>query len=412
MTNLMTNNVYGDFIKSIREEDTPKPISTGFLLLDNVGLGSGLYNGLYVLGATSGLGKTTFALQIANHIASHENRKVIYYALEMSANELIAKSLSGIAWSLTEDHDTYNPIQNIAKKGQHSDLPLTARNIMRGHIKENFSEENKKKLRTAMAYYNSFSENMIISSPLTKRPSVDEIVKEVTDYVQTTKNKPVVFVDYLQLLRPVEGNHGYTDKQAVTAAVNKLKLLSLSLKIPVFVISSFNRSSYSSIDVDETAFKESGDIEYTADVVFIMENDFNRVWINDISSGRDLNLVDYEQEKAIEQNRDFPEKEGKQITIDEAIKNHRVTIPSAMRYVKLLPEKAIKLSILKNRFGDMLPPKMPYIPFILNAPYSVFGQTTIEGDKVKYNIDPLDDYSYEDMPIYTNPDTHEEEFEI
>lgn len=116
MTNLMTNNVYGDFIKSIREEDTPKPISTGFLLLDNVGLGSGLYNGLYVLGATSGLGKTTFALQIANHIASHENRKVIYYALEMSANELIAKSLSRIAWSLTEDHDTYNPIQNIAKK--------------------------------------------------------------------------------------------------------------------------------------------------------------------------------------------------------------------------------------------------------------------------------------------------------
>jgi hypothetical protein len=55
---------------------------------------------------------------------------------------------------------------------------------------------------------------------------------------------------------------------------------------------------------------------------------------------------------------------------------------------------------------------MPYIPFILNAPYSVFGQTTIDGDKVKYNIDPLDDYSYEDIPIYTNPDTHEEDFEI
>lgn len=411
MTSLLANNSYGKFIKDINNRNVPDPIPTGFQLLDIAGLGSGLYNGLYVLGATSGLGKTTFALQIADHIASQENRKVIYYALEMSSNELIAKSLSRIAWSLTENHKDYLPSQNYENPGQTVKLPLTARNIMRGHFTEKFSNENIKKLRTAMAYYNSFAKNMIISSPLAERPSVDQITQEVKEYVNSTNNKPVVFVDYLQLLKPVEGSHGYTDKQAVTAAVNKLKLLSMSLQIPIFVISSFNRSSYDSIDIDETAFKESGDIEYTADVVFTMENDFNRVYINDLK-GKDINLVDYQQEKAIQENLDFPAKKGQQISVAEAIKQHKVTVSSAMRYAKILPKKAVKLSILKNRFGDMLPPKMPYIPFILNAPYSVFGQATPDGLKTKFNINSLDEFSDEDVPIYTDPRTQEEKFDF
>lgn len=410
MTSLLGNNAYGNFIKNIKNHDMPDPIPTGFQLMDIVGLGNGLYNGLYVLGATSGLGKTTFALQIADHIASHENRKVIYYALEMSSNELIAKSLSRIAWSLTKKHDDYLPSLYYPTPGQQVKLPLTARNIMRGDFQDIFSNEDIEKLRTAMAYYNSFAKNIIISSPLTERPSVDQIVQEVTEYVNTTKSKPVVFIDYLQLLKPVRENR-YTDKQAVTDAVNKLKLLSLSLQIPIFVISSFNRTSYDSIDVGETAFKESGDIEYTADVVFTMENDFNRVYINDLN-GKDINLVDYQQKKSVEENVDYPVKKGTQISIADAINQHKVTISSAMRYAKILPKKAIKVSILKNRFGDMLPPKMPYIPFILNAPYSVFGQATPDGEKTKFDINSLDNFNDEDIPIYTDPNSHQEIYDI
>jgi len=185
----------------------------------------------------------------------------------------------------------------------------------------------------------------------------------------------------------------------------------LSLQIPIFVISSFNRTSYDSIDVGETAFKESGDIEYTADVVFTMENDFNRVYINDLK-GKDINLVDYQQKKSVEENVDYPVKKGTQISIADAINQHKVTISSAMRYAKILPKKAIKVSILKNRFGDMLPPKMPYIPFILNAPYSVFGQATPDGEKTKFDINSLDNFNDEDIPIYTDPNSHQEIYDI
>ena len=53
-------------------------------------------------------------------------------------------------------------------------------------------------------------------------------------------------------------------------SVHELKMLSVELDIPVFVISSFNRSNYLSI-ADFESFKESGGIEYTADVVIALQ---------------------------------------------------------------------------------------------------------------------------------------------
>ena len=73
-----------------------------------------------------------------------------------------------------------------------------------------------------------------------------------------------MIVDYLQILSPK--NEKWTDKQNTDSAVLTFKRLSRDYKIPVIVISSFNRENYS-VRVSMQAFKESGAIEYSTDVL-------------------------------------------------------------------------------------------------------------------------------------------------
>ena len=76
---------------------------------------------------------------------------------------------------------------------------------------------------------------------------------------------PVVVVDYLQIMQNTNGNTG-NNKDNVDRNVTELKRLSRDLNIAVIVISSFNRTNYMT-PVSFESFKESGGIEYTADVV-------------------------------------------------------------------------------------------------------------------------------------------------
>ena len=69
-----------------------KLLSTGYSKLDAT-LGGGLYNSLYVIGGISGLGKTSIVLNILENLAKKE-QDVLFISLEMSREELVAKSLS------------------------------------------------------------------------------------------------------------------------------------------------------------------------------------------------------------------------------------------------------------------------------------------------------------------------------
>ena len=79
---------------------------------------------------------------------------------------------------------------------------------------------------------------------------------------------PVVIIDYLQLLAPY--SERMTDKQSVDKNIDELKLMSRDLRIPLFLISSYNRGSYQK-DADESAYKESGKIEYGSDVLIALQ---------------------------------------------------------------------------------------------------------------------------------------------
>jgi replicative DNA helicase len=100
--------------------------------------------------------------------------------------------------------------------------------------------------------------------------TVETIAATVKRFKRTSRKNPVVFVDYLQLIKPSENDSRAQTKETVDIAVNSLKILARDEKIPVVAISSFNRSYYNQ-PAAFNAFKESGSIEYSADTVLALQ---------------------------------------------------------------------------------------------------------------------------------------------
>lgn len=238
-----------DFINGINASVNTSFLSTGFKNLDNV-LDGGLYEGLYVLGAISSLGKTTLALQIADQIAQVGN-PVLIFSLEMARSELMAKSISR------------HTLLNTFSEGN-INLAKTTRGITTGKFYESYSLQEKEVIKNSVEKYASYAENIFIYEGIGDI-GIAEIKTKVNEYIYLTKKKPVVLIDYLQIVSPIDIRA--TDKQNTDKTVLELKRLSRDCKIPILGISSFNRANYS-VPVMMEAFKESGAIEYSSDVLF------------------------------------------------------------------------------------------------------------------------------------------------
>lgn len=238
-----------DFIKKIEESKRAAFIPTGFSPLDNL-LDGGLYAGLYIVGAISSLGKTTFCLQIADQIAQ-SGQDVLIFSLEMARNELIAKSVS---------RNTL--IEDMQKNGSTANAKTT-RGILTGTRYADYSPAERQLIQSAVASYGNYAKNIYITEGL-GNVGVDEIRDKVQKHIKLTGAAPVVLIDYLQIIAPADIRA--TDKQNTDKAVLELKRLSRDYSIPVIGISSFNRDNYTA-PVNLASFKESGAIEYSSDVL-------------------------------------------------------------------------------------------------------------------------------------------------
>lgn len=238
------------FLDFIKDQENIQAIPTGFENLDKV-FDGGLREGLYVIGALSSLGKTTFALQIADNIAEYANRSILYFALEMGQYEMTAKSISRLTF--------YGAVTR-----KNEALAQSARSILNGKWKERFNKDQYANVKEALDHYGSFYHNIIFHDGSEDRPNVYDISKSVESYVSSTGKKPVVFVDYLQIMAAADDRA--TDKANVTTSVNGLKKLATRFHIPVILISSFNRENYKNT-ASMVSFKESGEIEYSSDVL-------------------------------------------------------------------------------------------------------------------------------------------------
>ena len=238
-----------DFIDGIAESVNTEVIPTGFKALDDI-LDGGLYEGLYGIGAISSLGKTTFALQMADQIAEH-GHDVLIFSLEMSRNELVAKSISR------------NTIKKVIETKGDVRNAKTTRGIMTGKNYSSYNQTERGLIKGAINDYHSISKRIFIREGMGD-VTADTIVEQVKEHISKGNKPPVVIVDYLQILMP--HNQKGTDKTNTDYAILNFKRLSRDYKIPVVVISSFNRENYSN-KVSMQAFKESGAIEYSTDVL-------------------------------------------------------------------------------------------------------------------------------------------------
>ena len=237
------------FVDGMSRNINTEVVPTGFRTLDTM-LDGGLYEGLYGIGAISSLGKTTFVLQIADQIAE-QGHEVLIFSLEMSKNELIAKSISR------------NTIQKVLQTQGNVQNAKTTRGILSYARYSTYCAEERELIRNSICDYEKIAGNIFIREGIGD-VTAEIIVEQVKEHIESGHRPPVVIVDYLQILSPKNGK--WTDKQNTDNAILTLKRLSRDYKIPVIVISSFNRENYS-VKVSMQAFKESGAIEYSTDVL-------------------------------------------------------------------------------------------------------------------------------------------------
>ena len=238
-----------EFINGIADSVNTPYTPTGFTKLDEV-LEGGLYEGLYIVGAISSLGKTTLITQIADQIAE-SGGDVLIFSLEMARTEIMAKSISRLT--------LLDVLQNDGKVSN----AKTTRGITTGSRYAGYSKTEQDLIQRAIKAYSGYAEHIFIHEGVGDI-GADQIREEVGKHILFTGKKPTVVIDYLQILAPADVRA--TDKQNTDKAVLELKRISRDYKIPVIGISSFNRANYKEA-VTMEAFKESGAIEYSSDIL-------------------------------------------------------------------------------------------------------------------------------------------------
>ena len=200
-----------------------------------------LYPGLAALGGASSLGKTTFVVNLIDRLLDR-GETVLYFSLEQLPIEIITKSLARKIY----EKDPFTDLTNIDIKNGATSPEL---------------EEIKKEYAAQATRYK------IITGSF--RTTAADIVEYVEKYRQTHGGedcKPIVIIDYLQLIAAPAGFRGgireYTDEN-----VKALKDMQKRNGLFVLMISNFNRSSnYEPVSYE--SFKETSMIEYTCDYIW------------------------------------------------------------------------------------------------------------------------------------------------
>ncbi len=221
--------------------DGLRGVPTGFGDLDKMLAGMQDSN-LLILAARPGIGKTSFATNIAQYVAVEKKMPVGYFALEMSNLEMIERMVVGQA-------------------------NIDAWKMKTGNLKD----EDYAKISEAMG--------VMAESPLYIDDTPGQSILEIRTKARKLHSQvglKLLVVDYLQL---VVGDKAYESRvQEVGAISQGLKNLARELRVPVLALSQLNRGIENRTEKSPqlSDLRESGSIEQDADVVmFLYRNDDN-----------------------------------------------------------------------------------------------------------------------------------------
>jgi replicative DNA helicase len=229
-----------DFLSQNR--DTLMGVPTGFTYMDKM-LGGFQKSDLVILAARPGMGKTSFAISVAQNAARSYDARVAVFSLEMSNEQLVQRLLSmetGIDSHRLRLGDVYEeewPILMEAANG------LSATNI--------FIDD-------------------------TPAASVTEI-RTKSRRLYAEHGLDLIIIDYMQLMTGQGGGRNENRQQEISFISRSLKGLARELNVPVIALSQLSRAVESRSDKRPmlSDLRESGSIEQDADVVlFIYREDY------------------------------------------------------------------------------------------------------------------------------------------
>ncbi|MGP6140297.1 MULTISPECIES: replicative DNA helicase [unclassified Jeotgalibaca] len=215
-------------------------IPTGYIALDKMTAGLQPEE-LIILAARPAVGKTAFALNIAQNVATKADQVVAIFSLEMGAESLVNRMLCAEG------------------------------NIDAGHLRTGqMSEEEWSNLIMAMATLGQ-SKVFIDDTPGIR---IAEIRAKARRLKQEQGQLGLIVIDYLQL---IEGNNRESRQQEVSDISRQLKKLAKELKVPVIALSQLSRGVEQRQDKRPVLsdIRESGSIEQDADIVaFLYRDDY------------------------------------------------------------------------------------------------------------------------------------------
>jgi replicative DNA helicase len=213
-------------------------IASGYPALDNMTTGFHEEE-LIILAARPAVGKTAFALNVAQNIGTKLGLTVAIFSLEMGAESLVDRMLA-------------------------AEGVINSRSIRTGQL----TDEEWQKLMIAQS--NLARASIYIDD--TPGIRITEIRSRARKLAQETGNLGLVLIDYLQL---ITGNGRESRQQEVSEISRQLKILAKELKVPVIALSQLSRSIEQRQDKKPmlSDLRESGSIEQDADIVAFLHRD-------------------------------------------------------------------------------------------------------------------------------------------
>lgn len=236
-----------DHYVNVYESDDPAQfygLPTGFNSIDKklCGLGAGQ---LIVLAGRPGMGKTAFALDIANHVASNQEKNVLVCSLEMTKEELfgrlLAKRLGVESWKLERGAITEDDFANM------------------GSVMD--------QLGKPPLFIDDDTDTTLVN------------IRSKARCHQMRHGLDLLVIDYLQLIEVTDKVAGENQTQRISYITRTLKQLARELHCPILLLSQLSRACELRADKRPipSDLRESGSIEQDADKILILyrESEYN-----------------------------------------------------------------------------------------------------------------------------------------
>lgn len=237
LSDIVTDKVY-DRLNSLRSEDPEIRgqyigFTTGYKALDKTISGLNKSD-LIIVGARPAMGKTSFALNLARNASVLAKKKVLFFSLEMTKEQLAQRVIS-------------------------TEARIKGQKMRTGNLDSN----DWLRLNTATAALADVELYFDDTSSIT--------VNEMKAKIRRMKDVDMVVIDYLQLMK--SGTRTDSRVQEVSEITRNLKLMAKDLNIPVVVLAQLARGTEGrgkSHRPQLADLRESGSIEQDADIVLML----------------------------------------------------------------------------------------------------------------------------------------------